>query len=187
MNRKLLKFRLAPVVIILTLLSTACKKDAAILDIELSAPMESLPLDSLIVGFCCNGGASVQKEKIPGNVTKLFDENFPGAYSQEWLFYDGVYGVQFDIDLSSYKAIYMTDDDNITYLLAFFTNLQKFEIPATVEAAVKERYGNAWTINTASEIKTVYHTFYELKIDKESDEIKTFFNENGGFISSCLY
>lgn len=187
MNRKFLTFCLALAAIILTLLSTACKKDATTLDVELSAPMESLPLDSLIVGFCCNGGESIQKEMIPGNVANQFDENFPGAYSQEWLFYNGVYGVRFELDLSAYKAIYMVDDDNITYLLAFFTNLQKFEIPATVEAAMKERYGEGWSINSAFEVQTIYHTLYELLITQRSNDAKVFFNENGGFIGSCPY
>lgn len=176
---------LIPFCVVFTLLLATCKKDSAELNFDLSAPMESLPLDSIVIGFCCNGGESVQKGKIPGNVSSQFDNDFPGAYLEEWYFFNGVYGVRFEIDYLAYKAIYMVGDENEIYLLAYIAHLQKSEIPPTVEAAVKERYGSAWVINSAFEVETIYHIYYELIIDKEGDEIKVFFNENGGFLSSC--
>lgn len=174
-------------VVLALLLLAACKKDSAQFDFDLSAPMESLQLDSIIIDFSCNGGESVPKSKIPGNISDQFDESFPGAYSQDWRFYDGSYGVGFDVEHSSYQALYMVDDENKTNMLAYGVNLQNFEIPSTIESAVKNRYGRAWVINTASEIETAYHIIYELIIEKEGDKIKVFFNENGGFISSCSY
>lgn len=173
--------------IVLILSSKACKKNSIELNYALSSPVECLQLDSLIIDFCCSGGLSVQKDKIPGNVIDLFHENFPGAYSEEWLFYGGIYGVRFELDYIVNRALYMLDEENNVDMLAYIVNLQKSQIPVTVTTAVKEQYGDAWAVNRAYEIQTFYHIIYELIIEQRSDEITVFFNENGGFLGGCPF
>jgi len=141
----------------------------------------------IFLGLLLSSGFSacsqdINEKRVPALVKNALMAKFPKAVDIEWEKKKNLYEADYDVNQTEYTALIDASGNIVMYK----QDIQITEIPAALSGTLQKSFAD-YKVDDPEKIQKDGKTFYQVELEKNNQELKKIFSEDGQATTAITY